>query len=112
MNLDLHVQSVVSSRLDDPGPREARSIRAPSTTDPSEVDAAPANLPGTLNSSVTPPHGERCCPSHSPTLRPWIDETESRKLAVPPSYVEEYWSPALLCRPKNRRLKPKHYLSL
>jgi hypothetical protein len=29
-----------------------------------------------------PDNAERCCPSHSPTLRPWIT-----------SYVEGLWSP-------------------
>jgi hypothetical protein len=43
---------------------------------------------------------EPCCLCHSPTLRPWIDRS---------SYVEGFWSPALLCRPKKSKLNPKQY---
>src|SRR5690242_7919346 len=68
-NLDLHVQSVASCRLDDPG---MHVIHEPS------------------------------CLCHSPTLRPWIDRS---------SYVEGFWSPALSCRPKKSKLKPKQYCS-
>jgi len=35
-----------------------------------------------------------------------------RKLTVPASYVEGFWSPALLYFSENRKLKPKQYLSL
>jgi hypothetical protein len=31
--------------------------------------------------------------------------------SITSSYVEELWSPALLCRPKNRKLKLKQYFS-
>jgi hypothetical protein len=70
-NLDLHVQSVASSRLDDPGM-------------------------SFISCSVVQ------------ATRPPFDPGSAKS----PSYVEELWSPALLCRPKNFMLKPKHYLSL
>jgi hypothetical protein len=40
---------------------------------------------------------ERCCPSHSPALRPWI--------AVSASYVEGIWSPALLLASEKEQAK-------
>jgi hypothetical protein len=36
-----------------------------------------------------PAEAERCFPSHSPTLRPWIDD----RSGTITSYVEELWSP-------------------
>ena len=64
-NLDLHVQSVVSCRLDDPGtpfrPARSRARRK-------------GGRRRRLQSSVTPGLllPKRCFPCHSPTLRPWI----------------------------------------
>ena len=65
-NPDFHVQSVASSRLDDPGLRLA--------------DVSPGAK------------AERCCPCHSPTLRPWIAAAR-RARRLTSSYVEEFWSP-------------------
>jgi hypothetical protein len=47
----------------------------------------------------------RCCPSHSPTLRPWIDHRTAALLGEWPSYVEELWSRSLAGRSENGRLK-------
>src|SRR5262245_8726298 len=52
------------------------------------------------------PKAGRCFPSHSPTLRPWIGG-RSCAAASPSSYVEGLWSPALVTRCKNGRLKPQ-----
>ena len=65
-NPDFHVQSVASFRLDDPGLRLA--------------DVSPGA------------RAERCCPCHSPTLRPWIAAAR-RARRLTSSYVEEFWSP-------------------
>src|SRR3954452_12940499 len=44
---------------------------------------------------------ERCFPSLSPTLRPWIDGSSNRTS----SYVEGLWSPISACRLEMRTLK-------
>src|ERR687888_2321546 len=44
---------------------------------------------------------ERCFPSHSPTLRPWI--------AYSASYVEELWSPSLVRSPEKEQAKAHAY---
>ena len=95
-NLDLHVQSVVSYRLDDPG-------TAPRLSPPSneKVDAGARPSAVALARS---PEAERCFPSHSPALRPWI---AGRDLRLPraSSYVEELWSPTSTSILKNSQAK-------
>jgi hypothetical protein len=85
-NLALHVQSVASYRLDDPGP--ISRLRPPSNG--TSTQRRDPRVPALTRSS----EAERCFPSHSPALRPWI---ASRRMRVrrPPSYVEELWSPIL-----------------
>src|SRR6266850_55017 len=66
--------------------RQRRALRPPRT---SEVDAAAPQLRVRgLELLSRPACAERCCPSHSPALRPWIARSAS--------YVEGSWSPALL----------------
>jgi hypothetical protein len=48
---------------------------------------------------------ERCFPSHSLTLRPWIAAVPVAPPGAASSYVEELWSPDLGLQAKNRRLK-------
>jgi hypothetical protein len=48
---------------------------------------------------------ERCCPSHSPTLRPWITDRRMRYPGWTTSYVEELWSPSLAHIAGNRQAK-------
>jgi len=48
-----------------------------------------------LASCVSLDQVERCCPSHSPTLRPWITDRRVRYPRWSTSYVEELWSPSL-----------------
>jgi len=48
-----------------------------------------------LASCVSLDQAERCCPSHSPTLRPWIAGRRMRYPGWSTSYVEELWSPSL-----------------
>jgi hypothetical protein len=95
-NLDLHVQSVVSYRLDDPGPisplRPPSNGRSPQRRDP--------RVPALARSS----EAERCFPSHSPALRPWIAGHRVR-VRRPPSCVEELWSPILELGPANSHAK-------
>ena len=50
---------------------------------------------------------ERCCPSHSPTLRPWIVDRRVRCPLRSPSYVEGLWSPSLAHVTEIRRRKQK-----
>src|SRR5436305_13574024 len=45
---------------------------------------------------------ERCFPSHSPTLRPWIVDRLRRWSA---SYVKELWSPSLARHSEKRQAK-------
>jgi hypothetical protein len=59
-----------------------------------------------LASSVSPASkAERCCPSHSPTLRPWITDCRMRYPGWKASYVEELWSPSLAHVAENRQAK-------
>ena len=59
-----------------------------------------------LASSVSPASkAERCCPSHSPTLRPWITDRRMRYPGWTTSYVEELWSPSLAHIAGNRQAK-------
>src|SRR5689334_20359187 len=74
-NLDLHVQSVASCRLDDPG----------------MIVCAYVTL-GALSCNRA---AERCFPCLSPTLRPWIVDRPLRVRRRSSSYVEELWSPML-----------------
>jgi hypothetical protein len=75
-NLDLHVQSVVSCRLDDPGmwARNLGSRASPSILRRRKIDAAGGSLPvgHARVLCLARPKPERCCLCHSPTLRPWI----------------------------------------
>jgi hypothetical protein len=48
-----------------------------------------------------PAHAERCFPSHSPTLRPWIVCVRVTRA----SYVEELWSPSLVAPSLNSHAK-------
>jgi hypothetical protein len=78
-NLDLHVQSVVSCRLDDPGTRVAPlSVHLPLR----EIDAAGVGGSARKQALSCPmtrsAEAERCFPCHSPTLRPWISDRPLR----------------------------------
>jgi hypothetical protein len=95
-NLDLHVQSVVSCRLDDPGSLDGSPLR-PS---PRRGDR-----PRGASVTVTALPCGPLCPSHSPTLRPWIGDRQLRTSGRPSSYVEEFWSPPLVRGLENLRLK-------
>jgi hypothetical protein len=82
-NLDLHVQSVASCRLDDPGAKGSES-RLSVNPPHREIDAAggpPPVGPWSRPLSVRP-EAERCFLCHSPTLRPWITDRWLRTLAV------------------------------
>ena len=82
------VQSVASCRLDDPGKADGRRACPPSTSY-DEVDAVAPQVAAVCGSFMARSgNAERCCPCHSPALRPWI--------ASLASYVEGIWSPALL----------------
>lgn len=69
------------------------ALRPPSSA---KVDAAPSVLAPPFRYVLS-------CSSHSPTLRPWIEQTPFGDL---PSYVEELWSPAPLHPSENCRRKP------
>ena len=56
---------------------EAASSRPPSISENPEIDAAAADG-RSCRALSRPPYGKRCCPNHSPTLRPWIAGTEVR----------------------------------
>ena len=102
-NLDLHVQSVVSCRLDDPGTNGRRLHPHPSAGASMQrrTDSRRSHA-----SSVSPASkAERCCPSHSPTLRPWITDRRMRYPGWPTSYVEELWSPSLAHVAENQQAK-------
>ena len=58
-----------------------------------------------LASCVSLDQAERCCPSHSPTLRPWITDRRMRYPGWTTSYVEELWSPSLAHVAGNRQAK-------
>ena len=93
-NLDLHVQSVVSCRLDDPG--SCLSVQLPAwggrRKGTSVVKRRSARVPSLL------------CPCHSPTLRPWI---AGRVRARPRDdvIVEGLWSPSLVRTVRNSQAK-------
>ena len=72
-NLDLHVQSVASCRLDDPG-----MTRCPPST-----PCIGGRRSGTARRALArrTTDSERCCPCHSPTLRPWIAGRSLRNAA-------------------------------
>ena len=71
-NLGLHVQSVASCRLDDPGKADGRRSCPPSTSC-GEVDAVAPQVAAVRGSFMARSgNAERCCPCHSPALRPWI----------------------------------------
>jgi hypothetical protein len=90
LNLDLHVQSVVSCRLDDPGEKPRHSVHLPVPGDRCSRRAPPVgSLLVVL--CLAGPKAERCFLCHSPTLRPWIAD----RCRWSPSYVEEFWSPSL-----------------
>jgi hypothetical protein len=73
-NLDLHVQSVVSCRLDDPGTCGQKPPLRPSPERPgrSTQQASAARRATARRSLSRPAEAGRCFPCHSPTLRPWI----------------------------------------
>ena len=77
-NLDLHVQSVASCRLDDPGTNSRPSVHLPRV----EIDAAGERTceAATRRSLSRPTEAERCFLCHSPTLRPWIVDHRLRVL--------------------------------
>jgi hypothetical protein len=52
-----------------------------------------------------PAVAERCFLCHSPTLRPWIADRRLCTCGLSSSYVEGFWSPSLVSRRENRRLK-------
>ena len=99
-NLDLHVQSVVSCRLDDPG-TVGVSIHVPRR----ERRCSCGPLRARSRPVSRRPYAERCCPSHSPTLRPWITDRRMRNPGWPTSYVEGLWSPSLAHVPGNSQAK-------
>src|SRR5205823_3093310 len=81
-NLDLHVQSVVSCRLDDPGTSRPRQRQRFSAHLPAsgEIDAGAgrfSRLPDLVLCLVRA-KAERRFPSLSPTLRPWIADRRLR----------------------------------
>src|SRR5205823_12165466 len=85
-NLDLHVQSVVSCRLDDPGTSRPRQRQRFSAHLPAsgEIDAGAgrfSRLPDLVLCLVRA-KAERCFPSLSPTLRPWIADRRLRTLGA------------------------------
>ena len=92
-NLDLHVQSVVSCRLDDPG--SASALHPPPATAGCRCSGGKGPAVTSVSSSVTLPLGKRCCLCHSPTLRPWIVGTAFAQLRFRRPTVEGFWSPAL-----------------
>ena len=56
-----------------------------------------------------PAAAERCCPCHSPALRPWIDVRRLCTGDGTPSYVEELWSPSLWRAPRKPQAKADAY---
>ena len=70
--------------------RSRTDLAPPSTSNGRSTQGRDLRVPALTRSS----EAERCFPSHSPALRPWI---ASRRMRVrrPPSYVEELWSPIL-----------------
>src|SRR4051794_21315111 len=62
---------------------------------PSPAREIDAKRPGRVSVTVGA-KADRCFPSHSPTLRPWIAGRSSIGAADPSSDVEGCWSPALL----------------
>jgi len=60
-----------------------------------------------LASCVSLDQAERCCPSHSPTLRPWIAGRRMRYPGWSTSYVEGLWSPSLADVSEMGRQKPE-----
>ena len=114
-NLDLHVQSVASCRLDDPGARSA-PIRV---THPSQEAGArlsvhhPALRDRRRSDAVAPPI-DRCTSGHTartmfsmPLAYPSTLDHRSRlrTSASSSSYVEGFWSPSLGRRSENSRQK-------
>ena len=91
-NLDLHVQSVASCRF-----------RRSQTSVPSTSRTGDRRNCVIWTSLSRPVATERCFPSRSPTLRPWIAAA-----ATATSYVEEFWSPGLVVLRKMRKLKHTH----
>jgi len=72
-----------------------------------EIDAGATPLltsaePGAMSRTSV---AVRCCPCHSPTLRPWIDHRTAALLGEWPSYVEEFWSRSLAGHGENGWLK-------
>ena len=100
--MDLHVQSVVSCRLDDPGARSCDvALRPPPLA---EVDAAALSAPPRI--ALSRPHSANDVVHATRLLFDPGPVSTVCATADPPSYVEELWSPALVCWMKNCRLKP------
>ena len=79
---------------------------SPSTTPPGASMQRRTDSRRSHASCVSPASkAERCCPSHSPTLRPWITDCRMRYPGWTASYVEELWSPSLAHITENRQAK-------
>jgi hypothetical protein len=102
-NLDLHVQSVVSCRLDDPGTRVAPlSVHLPLR----EIDAAGVGGSARKQSAVVSDDSlgrSRTMFSMPLAYSSTLDQRPS--VARSTSYVEELWSPSLALSREKRRLK-------
>ena len=113
-NLDLHVQSVASCRLDDPGVRgRLRGGRPPPCRDRATRGSG---SPAGPRLSVHLPHGrstqqarQRSDQVFHATRLPFDPGSPAAGCACPrrsPSYVEGLWSPSLDTSRKNDKLKP------
>jgi hypothetical protein len=102
-NLDLHVQSVVSCQLDDPGPAERRSGATPSS--PIRARRNGDRGSADLESSVTS-RAKRTLFS-VPLANPSTLDHRRRVRVLPSaaSYVEGLWSPSLDVLPDNSHAK-------
>ena len=98
-NLDLHVQSVVSCRLDDPG-SAFRSEAAPLRPSPrGEIDAAGDALRRVMVVSSVSPVRSRTMFSMPLAYPSTLDHRPPVAIsAAIASYVEELWSPSLTQR--------------
>ena len=107
-NLDLHVQSVVSCPLDDPGSAERRRSASPSIS--RSGDRRSSGCSRRVASSVSP--GAACRTMFSMPLA--YPSTLDRPAAVAQpacrtSYVEELWSPSLARSRENAQAKAHAY---
>jgi hypothetical protein len=81
--------------------RSRASVHLPSGSSTQQRDRSAALL-SSLSRTTT---SERCFPSHSPTLRPWIADRACARARRSPSYVEEFWSPFPGCPSVKERAK-------